>query len=468
MNTHSYRFRLILYFGLLVVASVLLIVLSTMASIRRFYDRDQEQKFKEQADLNLTYFSRYIDFSKGLKEAILEDSATFFQYNTGHFQILSLDGQILLSTQAMNDLDVSMQDVRKSCRLNGYYSRIAPSSHLKGMSIITIEPISYHGEWLGYAVFENSLRETEEAIGTIKNTMTVIAVAVCCIALALTIFFSNAVVVPIRKLTRYANALARGDSHYRFHPSGPEETIQLGQTMIMMNEEIAERENVKNEFISNVSHELRTPLTSITGWAYTLREDSSDEFLLREGLDIIAAESDRLTGMVNDLLDFSRILSKEMHLELRAIDLNALLRGLEIQFLPRAIAEGKAFDVQYCEGFHGFEADSQKIRQVFINLLDNAFKFTPTGGKITLIAEAGEEDVVFTVADNGEGIDDEDGKHIFEKFYKGKSRKSHTGIGLSIAFEIVQMHHGSIHFESAIGKGTRFEIVLPKYQPEPA
>ncbi len=229
-----------------------------------------------------------------------------------------------------------------------------------------------------------------------------------------------------------------------------------------MRDEVLNRDAVKNEFIANVSHELKTPLTSIKGWAYTLKEDSSDAELLKDGLNIIEQESDRLAQMVNDLLDFSRLLNKKVKLDKKSIDMVSFLEAIEMQFKPRAIAENKNFYLKSNVKSLKYSNDPDKLRQVFINLLDNEFKFTSEDGTIKIDLKDMGENFVVSVIDDGDGIPEQDREHVFEKFYRGTSKKSHTGIGLSIVYQIVKLSGGDIKLVSEVGKGTSFIITLPK------
>ena len=273
---------------------------------------------------------------------------------------------------------------------------------------------------------------------------------------------SDMIVKPIYRLKKYSDELAKGNYNYKYNPQGPLETVKLGESMNYMRDEVLKRDAVKNEFIANVSHELKTPLTSIKGWAYTLKEDSSDEELLKDGLNIIEQESDRLAQMVNDLLDFSRLLNKKVKLEKKTIDMVQFLQALEMQFKPRAIAENKNFYIKSNVKSLKYLNDPDKLRQVFINLLDNAFKFTSEDGTIKIDLKDMGENFVVSVIDDGDGIPEKDREHVFEKFYRGDTKKSHTGIGLSIVHQIVKLSGGDIKLVSEVGKGTSFIITLPK------
>ena len=138
------------------------------------------------------------------------------------------------------------------------------------------------------------------------------------------------------------------------------------------------------------------------------------------------------------------------------------LQALEMQFKPRAIAENKNFYIKSNVKSLKYLNDPDKLRQVFINLLDNAFKFTSEDGTIKIDLKDMGENFVVSVIDDGDGIPEKDREHVFEKFYRGDTKKSHTGIGLSIVHQIVKLSGGDIKLVSEVGKGTSFIITLPK------
>ena len=219
---------------------------------------------------------------------------------------------------------------------------------------------------------------------------------------------------------------------------------------------------MKNDFISSISHELRTPLTSIKGWAITLKDSEElDNDLLMDGLDIIEGESDRLTGMVEELLDFSRFTSGRISLVKDTIDIKETLKTVVYQMMPRAINNNIDFNVNIDDEIEPILGDENRIKQVLINLLDNAFKFTGEG-EVSLIAYDEEKHLVIQVRDNGPGIPDNELPYVKDKFYKGQNSKSHSGIGLSICDEIIGLHGGTFKIESQVGEGTVATIGFPR------
>ncbi|MCC8022399.1 MAG: HAMP domain-containing histidine kinase [Clostridiales bacterium] len=226
--------------------------------------------------------------------------------------------------------------------------------------------------------------------------------------------------------------------------------------------EIAATDKLKNDFISTVSHELRTPLTSIKGWGETLILDPlTDPELTHRGLQVMINESARLSEIVEELLDFSRMQNGRMVLRLDKIDILAELDEILFVFKERALREG--IDIQYntpdlpAPAF----ADANRIKQVFVNIMDNAIKYTEEGGRIFVSAEIQEHAIQIIVADNGCGIAEQDLPRVKEKFYKSNISVKGSGIGLAVADEIISLHGGTLDIASVEHEGTTVYIKLP-------
>src|SRR5690606_31854352 len=207
------------------------------------------------------------------------------------------------------------------------------------------------------------------------------------------------------------------------------------------------------DFISSISHEIRTPLTSIRGWAETLSQGLISEEETRQGIDIIQKESKRLTKLVEELLDFSRFESGRINMNFEKVDLNLLIKDVLKQYKIKF--ENKNLEIHYYldEKITFVYGDSDRLKQVFINIIDNAYKFTNEGGKISVSSEHMPNGVKVTIEDTGIGIPSEEMVHVTEKFYKGSSKFSGNGLGLSISKEIIILHKGKIHIYSKEGKG---------------
>lgn len=228
----------------------------------------------------------------------------------------------------------------------------------------------------------------------------------------------------------------------------------------------ANLENMRKEFVANVSHELRTPLTTIKSYAETLLDGAMDEpAIARQFIGVINNEAERMTRLVNDLLELSRLDNKEMRWNKRIISPSAVLKDVISKMMVNINKKHLALDTNISDGSQDIFADRDKIEQVFQNILSNAIKYTPEGGRI-FISQDNTGDMVRTVfGDTGIGIPKEDQPRLFERFYRVDKTRSRelggTGLGLSIAKEIVEAHNGSIAIESELGMGTRVTILLP-------
>ena len=229
-----------------------------------------------------------------------------------------------------------------------------------------------------------------------------------------------------------------------------------------MAQELGTAEKMKNDFISSVSHELRTPLTAIKGWAETMQVSEDNPAVMQKGVAIIAKESERLSGLVEELLDFSRIQSGRMTLIMDKVDLLAELDEAVYLFGDRAARGHIRLECDEPENLSPVWGDRNRLRQVFVNVLENAIKYSDDGGLVQVTASETEKELVIRIADHGCGIAWEDLPKVKEKFYKANMTRGGSGIGLAVADEIVRLHNGSLEIASEEGKGTTVTIRLPK------
>ena len=216
-----------------------------------------------------------------------------------------------------------------------------------------------------------------------------------------------------------------------------------------------------------VSHELRTPLTAIKGWGETILEDPiKDEALTKRGLNVIISESERLTSLVEELLDFSRMENGNLTMRMSSMDVLAELDEAVFVFKDRSMREGKELLYNVSEVPAPMTGDPNRIKQVFVNILDNSFKYTEAGGTISVTAKAENGFVTITIADTGCGIPTADIPYVTEKFYKANASVRGSGIGLAVVNEIVKRHNGTLSLNSIEGKGTTVTVVFPIQQTQ--
>lgn len=311
-----------------------------------------------------------------------------------------------------------------------------------------------------------SLQQVDDMVAQLIRMATFAGLAVILLFLGLSLFLAQRIVMPIRELTRAARYMAEGDWSRKATKRSDDEIGQLAETFNAVMGELNKREKLKNDFISSISHELRTPLTSIKGWSETLRdsEPGEDDEEVKLGLSIISKETDRLAGLVEDLLDFSKLSARTMELQKETLDLNSPVKETVSQLAVREEGTKVKLSAEYGEGPILISGDANRLKQVVINVIDNAYKFTPAGGNVAVRTESGSGYGMITISDTGSGISPDDLPHVQEKFYKASNSHGGSGLGLAICKEIIELHGGMLTIDSERGAGTIVQIKLPLIQ----
>lgn len=457
----SIRTRLVGNFMLIIMITVAILEIILINGVKQYYYNNVEDIVSDQIKFSSEFYSRYFA-SSSLEDNIIDNVDVFWQQTSAQVQILDLKGNVLMDSIGVSDvLNLQTADVKKA--LQGQRGKWVGYVDYDTSSVLAIAyPLKSGDNVIGVLRFITSLRETNDTIKSISIIFIWIGVLVVFISGLVSIFLANSIVKPLREVTSTAEKMASGQLKVRGEKRYDDEIGKLSDTLNYMAGEILKRDQLKNEFISSVSHELRTPLTSIKGWAVTLVSgDLKDRAMLKDGLDIIEKESDRLTRMVEELLDFSKFVSGKISLNKEEVDIREVLEHIERQLSPRADWGKVKLTLEFSGELPFIVGDKNRIKQVFINILDNALKFTPEGGNIKISGARDDEKVKVTVEDTGCGISREDLPYIKEKFYRGKSSKSKNGLGLSICDEIVRLHGGSLEIESEQGLGTRVFVYFP-------
>jgi signal transduction histidine kinase len=275
---------------------------------------------------------------------------------------------------------------------------------------------------------------------------------------------SRSLLKPIEEISATAKRIAHGDFNARIATIRDDEIGDLCVTINEMAQELGTAERMKNDFISSVSHELRTPLTAIKGWGETLQGGGLDPESFNKGMNVILHETERLSSMVEELLDFSRMQSGRMTMHMERIDILAELGEAVYMFSERAKNEGKFLVYEEPAMLSPVLGDVNRLRQVFVNILDNALKYTQKGGTINVSATEAEGFIQVIISDSGCGIPPEHLPNVKKKFYKANQTVRGSGIGLALADEIMSLHSGSLEIESTEGVGTAVTITIPTMQ----
>lgn len=328
---------------------------------------------------------------------------------------------------------------------------------------------------IGAAINRGSAEQVQRALDVASQaaTTTLLALAVALmLVLLIGSWLTHSLLRPIQELRRGMAVVAEGDfePEVRIAPNRPDELGDLGRSFHAMSAQLAELDRLKAEFVSIASHELKTPLSVIRGYVSLLQDGIYGEIsdTQRRTLDSVSDQTDRLTRLVQQLLDVSRFEAGGGRLEVRPIDLQSFLGELATSFDVLAFQSRIDFSAEMAPGLpRTLTGDPDRLNEVLGNLLSNAFKFTHRGGHIRLRAWDEGREVMIEVADSGVGIPPDKLPKIFEKFFQveneAQPRSVGSGLGLAIAREIVEAHGGTIAAESTLGQGTTFRVRLPKY-----
>jgi signal transduction histidine kinase len=286
------------------------------------------------------------------------------------------------------------------------------------------------------------------------------------LAMILAVIIARSIANPLHNMAAAAQGIARGGLNTPAIPvAGPDEVRSLGEALNHMTGQLQSTQQAQRDFLANVSHELRTPLTSIQGFAQAMLDGAAaTPEAIQRSAGIIYGEADRMRRLVDGLLDLARLDSGLRALNLAPLDLHSLLASAAEKFSLRAGTAGITLTTDLPPSLAPITGDADRLGQVVANLLDNALKHTPAGGRVTLSAAASPASVEISVSDTGPGIPAEDLARIFERFYqvdKSRARSSGLGLGLAISREIVEAHGGRLRAESVTGLGSRFTVQLP-------
>ncbi|MGH4123191.1 MAG: ATP-binding protein [Clostridium sp.] len=457
----SIKTRLTVSYLILIIIIVVIFETIFMISIKKYYISAIENTLKNQAEISSNFFKKYsvgTDISKASNDIM--DNLSYL--TNSQIQIVDTNGIVINDSKGVSTgIKIKSPDIDEA--LNGKIAVFKGKYKESSESVMAVSKgLTSNGSKVGVIRFITSMEMVNKLLKNIFFIFVLIGVLVILVTAILSFIMSKSIIEPLKTVTNAANEMASGKFSIKVDKKYNDEVGVMADTLNYMSEEILKNDKLKNEFISSISHELRTPLTSIKGWALTLkRKEFTGEVKREEALNIIVEESERLALMVEELLDFSRFQSGRITLHVDKIDIGKLLKNIIMEFQPRAQKSGIMLTYNIYETTI-IDGDKNRLKQVFINILDNALKFTNEGEEICISYVENEENIAITIKDNGIGISEEDLKNITKKFYKGNSKKSGSGLGLAISSGIVNLHKGELNFESEYGKGTKVEVKLPK------
>lgn len=443
---------------LIVVLIVCAVVIGFIAVVNSLYT---EKIAMYAADITYEFNSLSETTPATFRDTAIDMAENFGFKDKLEVQVIDRDDNVVVTTTGFQPSDGKMEDYEEA-KLTG--SAVADSKTSGGEHVLAGTTALYDssGKYLGAYRWITTLENADRRISRLIITLVVTGLLVLAFCAFSGLFFIKSIVTPIRDVSNIARKIAMGDFGSRIEITKNDEIGELCDTINYMASELSQAENMKNDFISSVSHELRTPLTAIKGWGETVKMSiGTDEALVKRGIDVVLSEADRLSGLVEELLDFSRMETGRLSVVSQPLNISELLTESVDMYIELARQQGielvftrPAEDVTVL-------GDPNRLKQVFINIIDNAVKYTEKGGQV-LVDQITEEGCVrITVKDTGVGIPAQDIDRVKEKFYKANKTVRGSGIGLAVADEIIKQHKGLLFLESTEGVGTTVTIVLP-------
>ena len=443
---------------------LMLIAIFSVLGVTSFYYNSAFSTLEAEARAGADYFNTYSmsSYSTYYRSAT-QYTATFDSADKIELQFINRYGRIEASTRSLTsgmapgtpEIDRAMQ--------SGEMERYNGPDPQTGENILAVScPLKFNGSVVGVMRYVTATRQLDRQVLLTALAIVGVLLVVCCLIAVSNLIFINSVVAPVAEVTEAAKRISGGSYGIQIPNHYSDEMGELVDNINDMSLKISQGEKIQTEFISSVSHELRTPLTAINGWGETL-EDETDPQQLRRGIRIITKEARRLTNMVEELLEFSKMQDGRFNLRVEEMDLQAELEDAIYTYREIFRQEGIALEYENPEDL--LEApiigDPERVKQVLCNLLDNAAKHGGSGKRISVTIRRWDQDYAIDIRDYGPGIPEAELPFVKQRFYKGSSKARGSGIGLAVCDEIAQRHGGRLIIGNAPGGGTVATITLP-------
>ncbi len=445
--------------------SILLFLCAFVAALLGYYYSSIQSGLTAKAKATSDFFEHYISLSyNDYYRSVYQYAQSFEDKDKLEMQFVNKSGSIVVSsfglTAGMKPDTRDIADALNGKKISIFIGRDPGTSE---RIIAVSSPIVYsNGEIIGLLRFVSSLKIVDRQI----LLGTLIALALGLIILVVVCYnsryFLRSIVEPVREITATARRIAGGSYGIQIQKKFDDEIGELADTINEMSIQIGQAEKVQTEFISSVSHELRTPLTAIAGWGETILTGNALDDETRRGIRTILGEANRLTKLVEELLEFTRMQDGRFKIRVQPTDIRAVFEETVFVYGSRLRQEGIALEyLENDDDVPEIMCDPERMKQVFLNLLDNAAKHGGDGKRIDTSICAQSDGVVIQIRDYGPGIPEDELPHVKMKFYKGSSKARGSGIGLAVCNEIVTMHGGTLDLQNAEGAGTLVTIRLP-------
>lgn len=449
---------------LLVIVVLILLWLFQIVFLESFYTN---QRVGEVKNRGIAILQELDSISRDELESRLD--SFIYDYNCS-IDLVDTQGNIMYSNGAARQMPMMLQNYLRTNLFNEVISGITisvPLTHprfnstyvLIGLPVKTGESIT------GALLINMPLAPVKDTASILKKQLLYISIILFFVALLLSFILARTFIKPILSITKVTGEMASGNLGIRLKTKSRDEIGRLSLAINHLGEELSKIEQLRRDFVANVSHELRTPLSLIRGYAETIRDvTGGNEEKRAKQLEIIIEEAQRLGAIVDDILDLSQMQSAMRALNLADFDLNNTILNIAERYELISSQTGIRLLVK-SNGPVIVKGDEERIQQVLHNLLNNALNHSQTGASVAITIETNDKKAKIEVSDTGEGISQEDMKHIWERYFKadksGKSKRLGTGLGLSIVKNILEVHKCKYGVESTEGKGTTFWFELP-------
>ena len=448
-----------------VLALGLVCVLAVTASFAAYYYAAMESDMTYRAKTTTEFFAGYIDQAYNeYYQSCITYAQTFEDKDTIELQFINKQGDLVASSYGeWAGKAPSTPEIRKAVESRYPEPYVGKDPHTGERIMAVSSPMIYsNGEVIGVLRYVTSVRKVDAQIMLVAMISTLALLGVFAVVMVSSYYYLRSIMNPVAEITEKAQRIASGSYGVQIKTPYNDEIGELAETINEMSSKIAQNEKMQAEFISQLSHELRTPLTVINGWSETLLADENMDADTRQGMKIISSEAKRLTEMVMDLLDFTRMQDGRMTLAVEVTDLRSEYEDTVFMYGSRLAQDGiQLVYMDNDEDIPEIPCDPQRLRQVFLNILDNAAKHGGAGKRIETDMRYENDQVVVRIRDFGPGIPEDEIPLVKKKFYKGSSSVRGTGIGLAVCDEIVEMHGGTLTLENAEGGGTLVTVRLP-------
>ncbi|MDR3240482.1 MAG: cell wall metabolism sensor histidine kinase WalK [Clostridiales bacterium] len=447
------------------VAPLLFFFSTILISIEGYFQMDREKKLLNSANI-IAGSGAIANFfgdmaNDGYRLAMDADIDT--KSREGGFRVLVFDIKGMVISDS-NAADIGRTLIATEM-INALEKKNAISLHKEEKSVYASASINNKDSVAGAVLLVASIEDVYTAVSAIQQTLIMYTLITILIMGVLVFVSSQFLIDPLQNIAQVVQKMSEGRLNQRIPISSHDEYARLAQAFNEMAEKLEKVEKTRQEFVSNVSHELKTPLSSmkVLSESILLQEEAPEE-VYREFLHDIRSEVDRMTQIVNELLQLVKMDQHSLALQIQPVNINQMLREIMKRLTP--LAEQKNISLTFEEIRDALiDADEMKLSLAISNLVDNAIKYTPDGGAVKVIVDTDHQNAFITVQDTGIGIREEDQGKVFDRFYRVDKMRDRetggTGLGLSITHAAILLHNGSIRLTSKEQEGSTFIVRVP-------